>query len=88
MAQHFNVRLAAVAAAHELQQRSHATVVHHQLAARLAVAGAELNGSNCSDDLHSKRHGPAGEGRVCVCGGAGAGRGVIVRVWYNPPAIP
>lgn len=51
MAQHLHVWLAAVAAAHEFQQRRHAAVVHHEHAAGLAVARAELDGSHRGDDL-------------------------------------
>lgn len=57
MAQHLHVWLAAVAAAHELQQRLDALTVNHQLTAGLAVAGAELNGCNSSDHLQASQPG-------------------------------
>lgn len=56
MPQHLHVRLAAVAAAHEGQQRTDTTAVHHKLAACLAVARAELDCCHCGDDLHTQHH--------------------------------
>lgn len=89
MPQHLHMWLAAVAAAHEGQQCADTTAVNHQLAAGLAVARAELNGSHCCDNLQQQHriHISQALGSLCTSSTRNLQKGAPWLMWGHDKAV-